>query len=131
MRRAATSGDWLPLAALYDDGLAVLRDGTYVRALEVTPVNPLVMDATTAERVSASFGQAAARIPNGQALQLLVEAAPLPLDRLLERERAKSEVAALASEAAGNPQAADAMRRLAIAQGASLDEQSAELAAVE
>jgi hypothetical protein len=131
MGRQATSADWLPLAALYADGLGILKGGTYVRALDVSPVNPLVMDPATAEGVSASFTQVAARIPDGQALQLVVEASPLPLDNLLQRERAETEGAAVAAEEAGEPERVAAMRALAAAQAESLEEQSAELAAVQ
>jgi hypothetical protein len=128
--RQAFASDWLTLATLYDDGLAIRTDGTYVRVLEVTPVNPLVMDAPAAERVSASFAQVAARIPDGHALQLCVEAAPLALDRVLALDRAQGEAAALAAEAAGEPERAVAVRRLARAQELSLRTQTAELAAV-
>lgn len=131
MKRLRTAaGDWLPVAALYDDGLMVRDDGAYVRALEVSSVNPLVMDAAVAERVSAAFGQVAARIADGQSIQLLVDAAPLPLGLVLEQDGANSEVAALAAEAAGESDRATAIRRLATAQALSLRDQSADLAAV-
>lgn len=126
MSRSAFAGDLLPLAALFDDGLAVLETGAYLRVLEVSPVNPLVLDPEAAATVSGGFAQLASRIPSGQALQLSVDASPLPLQRVIAREHAQTSIAAAAAE----PERAIAMRRLATAHELSLRTQSAELAAV-
>ena len=79
----ATVGDLLGVAAIEPDGLLVREDGTYVRILEVGVVNPLVLDQAEGERVSAAFGQVAARLPDRQSLQLYVQGTPLALDEIL------------------------------------------------
>ena len=83
MPGTATAGDLLGVAAIEPDGLLVREDGTYVRALEVGAVNPLVLEPAEGERVSAAFGQVAARLPDRQSLQFYVQGTPLALDELL------------------------------------------------
>ena len=76
-RRRRTTAGLLDVAAIEPDGLLVREDGTYVRALEVGAVNPLVLEPAEGERVSAAFGQVAARLPDRQSLQFYVQGTPL------------------------------------------------------
>lgn len=120
MASGASSGDLLGVAAIEPDGLLVREDGSYVRVLEVEVVNPLVLDPAEAERVSAAFGQVAARLPDRQSLQLYVQGTPLALDEVLAEETHHCEQAAGAAQDIGEHERAQAIRRLGIAQEQSL-----------
>ncbi len=63
--RTDYAGDWLPLEALGRDGLLIRSDGAFVRYLEVTPTNPLVLSDAQCVELSRSFGAIASRIPHG------------------------------------------------------------------
>ena len=89
-------------------------------ALEVGAVNPLVLEPAEGERVSAAFGQVAARLPDRQSLQFYVQGTPLALDELLAEETHHCEQAAGAGEDVGEHERAQAIRRLGIAQEQSI-----------
>jgi hypothetical protein len=120
MRRSRSAGDLLGVAAIEPDGLLLREDGSYVRALEVRPVNPLTLDQAEAERISAAFAQAMARLPDRQSLQLYVEGTPLALDDILAEETHDCEQAAGAAEDTCAIDRARAIRRLGIAQEQSI-----------
>jgi DNA helicase HerA-like ATPase len=120
MRRDRCSADLLRVAAISLDGLLVREDGAYVRYLEVGVVNPLVLDQAEGERVSAAFGQLAARLPDRQSLQLYVQGTPLALEEILAEETFRCEQAAGAAEDIGEHDRARAIRRLGVAQEQSI-----------
>ena len=120
MTRARCAADLLGVAAIGEDGLLVRDDGEYVRYLEVGSVNPLVMEQAEGERVSAAFGQLAARLPDRQSLQLYVQGTPLDLEDVLAEETHRCEQAAGAAEDAAEDERATAIRRLGIAQEQSI-----------
>lgn len=120
MRRGRCAADLLGVAAIGEDGLLVREDGEYVRYLEVGSVNPLVMDQAEGERVSAAFGQLAARLPDRHSLQLYVQGTPLELEDILAEETHRCEQAAGAAEDIGEGERATAIRRLGIAQEQSI-----------
>jgi hypothetical protein len=105
----------LGVAAIQPDGLLIRDDGAYVRYLEVTPVNPLMLEPAQAERVSAAFAQVAARVPDGQSLQLYVQATPLALEEILAVGTHCCEQAAGAAHDTGEHGRAKAIRALGIA----------------
>ena len=119
-RRRHCAGDLLGVAAIDPDGLLIREDGTYVRYLEVGVVNPLVLDQAEGERVSAAFGQVAARLPDRQSLHLYVQGTPLALEEILADETHRCEQAAGAAEDIGEHERAKAIRRLGIAQEQSI-----------
>jgi hypothetical protein len=127
----ASAGDLLPVAAIEPDGLLVREDGCYVRALEVLPVNPLVLDQDEGERVSAAFAQVMARLPDRQSMQLYVQGTPLMLDDLLAEESHGCELAAGAAEDAGALDRARAIRRLGVAQEQSIRTQALRVSPLE
>ncbi|MGA2163207.1 MAG: hypothetical protein ABSH36_01915 [Solirubrobacteraceae bacterium] len=120
MASRASTADLLGVAAIEPDGLLVREDGNYVRVLEVEVVNPLVLDPAEAERVSAGFGQVAARLPDRQSLQLYVQGTRLELDEVLAEETHHCEQAAGGAEDVGEHERARAIRRLGVAQEQSL-----------
>jgi DNA helicase HerA-like ATPase len=114
-RRSRSAADLLGIGAIAPDGLQVTDDGAYVRYLECGAVNPLVMEAAAAERISAAFAQIAARLPDRQSLQLYLQAAPLELEELLAEESRGCEQAAGAARDVGHEQRAGAIRGLGAA----------------
>jgi DNA helicase HerA-like ATPase len=120
MRRKRCASDLLGVAAIEPDGLLVGEDGVYVRYLEVGAVNPLVLDQAEGERVSAAFGQVAARLPDRQSLQLYVQGTPLALEEILADETHRCQQAAGAAQHVGEHDRATAIRRLGIAQEQSI-----------
>jgi hypothetical protein len=125
-RTGAWAGDLFPVAAIDTDGLLLREDGAYVRFVETSVVNALVLDEGEAERISVSFGQLAARLTNHQALQLYVQASPLALEALVEAESQRTRAAAAQVDAAR----AQAMGELAAGQAQSLREHATSAAAV-
>jgi hypothetical protein len=121
MRRASSAGDLLGVAAVDPDGLLLAEDGVYVRAVEVGSVNSLALDPAEVERVADGFGQLAARLPDGQSLQLYAQGTPLALEDLLAQEAHRCEQAAGAAEHTGNPGLAAAIRQLGAGQQQSLE----------
>jgi hypothetical protein len=137
-RRAATarpspsSGDLLPLEALSAEGVGVLASGAFVRWIEVSPVNPLIHDSDGAEAISRAFTSIAARLPDDrQSLELIAQATPLPVEKILAAERDASNAAADEARSNGWDTLAVAIERLGIAQEQSLRTQSHALAALD
>ena len=90
-RRSATR--LLPVEAVGPNGALTRSDGTVVRYLELTPGNPLALDAADCERMTRGFTELIARIPDGQSLQLYAHAAPVVLDEVTAQLRAESDAA--------------------------------------
>jgi len=80
----AQAGELLELEALDLTGLAVRSDGALVRAIEVQPANPLVMDAAGRQRLSEGLRALCCRLAAGESLQFYVESLPLALEELAE-----------------------------------------------
>lgn len=120
MRASRRASDLLEVAAIEPDGLLIRKDGSYVRYLEVGTVNPLVVEESHGEQISAAFAQIAARLPDRQSLQLYVQGTTLDVQALLADETYRCERAAVAAEDAGEPDRATAIRRLGIAQEQSI-----------
>jgi hypothetical protein len=110
----------LGVAAIERDGLLIREDGTLVRYLEVSPVNPLVLEAAEVERISAGLAHVAARLPDGQELQLYTQATALSIEELLAKEAIPCERAACAAEHTVEHERARAIRALGTAQEESL-----------
>jgi hypothetical protein len=131
-RVCPSSGDLLPLEALSADGLGVLRSGALVRWIEVSPVNPLIHDSDGAEGISRAFTAIAARLPDDrQSLQLIAQAAPLPVEAILAAEREDCQSAADDARSHSAEELAVAVERLGLAQEQSIRTQSQALAALE
>lgn len=81
--RTDYAGDWLAVEHLGADGLVVRSDGAFVRYLEVSPTNPLVLSDAECVELSRAFGAVASRIPARMTATIHVQATPLPIDQLL------------------------------------------------
>lgn len=93
MRQA---GELLPVEAIDRSGLMITSDGAFVRTIEVTPLNPLLLSRQEAAQVAASFQQMISRLRPGQSLQFLIDSRPVNLAELLDASR--REVAAHSGE---------------------------------
>ncbi|MFL6117485.1 MAG: VirB4 family type IV secretion system protein [Catenulispora sp.] len=129
-RSFRTREDWLLGAHPCGPDVIALLDGTYVRVLDVSSVNPLVMDPATAEAAAASFARVAARLADGRSLQFIAEADALPVASVLAAEATATEAAAAALARASNQAGASAIRALADSQAETIRSQSADLAAL-
>ena len=124
LRGAGSDGDTrrpsaarlLGVDAITEDGLLIGSDGTHVRYVETEAVNPLVMDSAEAERAAGGFLALAARLGDGQALQLYAHAEALDIEELLALEAHRCELAAGACEDVGEPGRAAAVRALGAVQ---------------
>lgn len=81
------AGDLLALEMLDQTGLAITSEGAFVRALEVTPRNLLIMDAQEREQLADGFRRLVSQLRSGQTVQFYVETRPVDLDEMLERIR--------------------------------------------
>jgi hypothetical protein len=131
MRRRAWAGDLLPVGAIDPDGLLVRDDGTHVRYLEVSVVNPLVLDEHEGERVSAGFAQVATRLADRESLQLYVQATPLALEELLASEAQRCALAGDEAERTGETARASAIEWLGAAQEQSIRAHADSVAALQ
>src|SRR5216684_1036412 len=138
--RVEYAGDWLPIEALGRDGLLVRSDGAFVRYLEVTPTNPLVLSDADCVELSRSFGQVVSRVPARMNATFYVEATPLPVGQLLEEvqrdvdahaDRLDRQAAESGGDAGGLAARAAALRALSDAEQISLAEHAEAQAAVE
>src|SRR5207245_760809 len=109
-RAGRSAASLLGVAAIEAEGLLISQDGAYVRYLEVSAVNPLALEQVECERVSAAFAGVAARLPDGESLQLYVQARTLALEELLADESHRCEQAAGVAQDAGEAAQAQAVR---------------------
>ncbi len=112
LRRTGRARSLLPVSAITPDGLLVTSGASYVRYLQTGSVNPFVIDAAESERIAGAFAAIAARLPDGQSLQLYADARPLHLENLLAAEHGRCEHAAGVAEEHGHPERAGAVRAL-------------------
>jgi hypothetical protein len=132
MRQA---GELLPVEAIDRSGLMITSNGAFVRTIEVTPLNPLLLSREEAAQVAASFQQMISRLRPGQSIQFLIDSRPVNLNELLEASR--REVAAHSGELprAGEASTIDPVNlsrwRLYAAMEESLNENSEEQAAAQ
>ena len=110
-RRLDTLARVLPLAAIEPDGLAITSDGTYVRVIECEHVlQPWRGDLDHRLRLRERLKQLITRIPDRQALQLIVEAEPLEPRRALTQDWLEIRAAMAARRRGGaDPAAIEAM----------------------
>jgi hypothetical protein len=131
VRRSANASRLLPVSTITAEGLLRTTTGSYVRYLQTGAVNPFVIDPPEAERIAGAFAQIAARLPDGQSLQLYADATPLQVHELLALERERCEHAAGAAEDDGLPERARAIRALGDAQEHSIAQTAGELSPLE
>ncbi len=92
-RRAAAdvpgrqAGELLALEELDQTGLAITSEGAFVRVLEVTPRNPLIMADAERAQLAHGFRGLLSELRPGQTLQFYVETCPVDLASLLDRVR--------------------------------------------
>ena len=97
--RMKEAGDLLAVEAIDRTGLAVTSEGTFVRILNVTPPNPLILSPEERVRIANGYCHLLSRLRADQSLQFYVQSRPINLDDILAD--ARSEV----SYTAGDPPA--------------------------
>jgi hypothetical protein len=111
--RTRTLADLLPIAAVEPDGLLITTGGRYVRLLECTqPLQPQRGGRQHRDTIRSQLATLAARIPAGQAIQIVVDAEPLDVDHELRSDWEAIDTAARAARRSGDAPRAEAMRRL-------------------
>ena len=84
----------LPIAAVEPDGLIVTTDGRYVRAIACDHVpNPVTAGDDALERITAGWSRLCGQIPDGQALQFVVQTDPLATRDALATDSERVEAA--------------------------------------
>jgi hypothetical protein len=98
-RQMKEAGDLLAVEAIDRTGLAVTREGAFVRVLQVTAPNPLVLGDGERQRIAEGYCQLIARLRADQRLQFYVASRPIDLSSVLADARRE------VSYAAGEPPA--------------------------
>jgi hypothetical protein len=113
MTRTRSLADVLPVAAIEPDGLLMSTGGRYVRLLECTqPLQPQRGGQEHRDTIRSQLATLAARIPAGQAIQVVVDAEPLDIDRELAPDWAAIDTASDLARRREDAARAEAMRRL-------------------
>ena len=127
------AGELLPVVAIDPSGVAITKEGAFVRVLQVTPKNPYVMSGPERANLALSFAALVGHLRAGQSLQFYVQAVPVRLDALLDQGR--RELAHLADRSHEDPlwsdRHASALARLAHAHEESILSQAYYQSAVE
>jgi len=97
------AGDLLAVEAIDHTGLLVTSEGAFVRVLEVTPPNPLILSDEDRERTGQAFGRLVSRLGPAQSLQFYVQARPVNLAEILAGCRREVQAFAGASPAPDRP----------------------------
>ena len=84
---ARQAGDLLAVEAIDPSGLAVTREGAFVRVLRVTPPNPLVLTDEERARIAHGYCQLVTRLRADQRLQFYVHSRPINLAEILDSAR--------------------------------------------
>ncbi len=83
------AGDLLPVEAIDRTGLAVTSEGAFVRVLQVTPPNPLILSEQERARIARGYCHLASRLRADQRLQFYVHSRPVNLAEILASARAE------------------------------------------
>ena len=130
--RPAELASFLPLTTMTPDGLAILDDGTLIRAVRLeAALTPLRMSATELERTNRAVQEIPALLPDRQALQLITTARPF--DWTAEVNRVQQTTADLNQALAvdGLSDRARALSRLAVAGAEALVQEAERLSAMD
>lgn len=129
------AGELLPVEAIDRTGLAVTSEGAFVRVLQVTPPNPLILSDEERTRIAHGYCQLVSRLRADQRLQFYVHSRPVKLNEILAAARREVECTAGSPPASLDDSAADGLAlsrwRLYAAMEQSLRLHADEQAAVE
>jgi hypothetical protein len=123
--RIAEVGSLLPISTITHDGLAVLDDGTLIRAVKLdTALTPLRMSPKEMERTNRSVQEIPALLPDRQGLQLITTARPFDWAAEIDTMQATTREVSNALHRDGLPDRAIALERLAVAGAEGLVQQA-------
>jgi hypothetical protein len=130
--RTAELAASLPLTTITPDGLAILDNGTLIRAVRLeAALTPLRMSSTEMERTNRAVQEIPALLPDRQALQLITTARPFDWTTEVDRVQATTAQLNEALAADGLGERAGALSRLAVAGAEALVEQAERLSAMD
>ena len=130
--RTAELAASLPLTTITPDGLAILDNGTLIRAVRLeAALTPLRMSSTEMERTNRAVQEIPALLPDRQALQLITTARPFDWTTEVDRIQATTAQLNEALAADGLGDRAGALSRLAVAGAEALVEQAERLSAMD
>jgi hypothetical protein len=86
-RRIKEAGDLLAIEAIDRTGLAITSEGAFVRVLQVSAPNPLILSEQERERIAQGYCQLIARLRADQRLQFYVASRPVDLASILNDAR--------------------------------------------
>src|SRR5665213_457529 len=86
-RSMKEAGELLNLEAIDPTGLAITSEGAFVRVLQVTPPNPLVLSAQERTRLANGYCHLLSRLRPNESLQFYVQSRPVHLADLLDGAR--------------------------------------------
>ncbi|MGA2163714.1 MAG: DUF87 domain-containing protein [Solirubrobacteraceae bacterium] len=81
------AGDLLAVEAIDRSGLAVTSEGAFVRVLQVTPPNPLILSGEERARIARGYCHLVSRLRADQRLQFYVHSRPVNLTQILADAR--------------------------------------------
>src|SRR5215210_4152310 len=93
-RELPQAGELAAVEAVDRGGVVITSDGAFVRVLQVTPPNPLILADEDRQAVAAGFCHLIGRLRAGQSLQFYLDARPIRLEDLLADARREVEAAA-------------------------------------
>jgi hypothetical protein len=85
------AGELLAIEAIDRSGLLITSEGAFVRYLQVTPPNPLILSREDQVATAAAYCQCLSRLRPDQCVQFYLEARPVDLASVLESSRAEVE----------------------------------------
>ena len=81
------AGELLPVEAIDRTGLTVTTEGAFVRILQITPPNPLILSEEERLGIARGYCRMVSRLRASQSLQFYVEARPMNLGEILSEAR--------------------------------------------
>jgi TraG P-loop domain len=81
------AGELLPVEAIDRTGLTVTTEGAFVRILQITPPNPLILSEEERLGIARGYCRMVSRLRASQSLQFYVEARPMNLGEILTEAR--------------------------------------------
>lgn len=83
------AGDLLPVQAIDRTGLAITSEGAFVRVLQLTPPNPLILSSEERAHIARGYCRLVSRLRADQRLQFYVHSRPVNLNEILSDARAQ------------------------------------------
>lgn len=104
-------GELLPVEAIDPSGLLVTSQGAFLRMIDVTPPNTLLLSVEERQHIAAGYSQLISRLRPGQWLQFYVESRPVDIEQILADSRREVEAAVGPMPEGATPASPEALSR--------------------